>query len=49
MKVPYGLDHAPAYFQQLINEFLSGLDFAFIYLDNILIYSLDPQTRFKHI
>ena len=28
-KGPFGLAQAPAYFQQLINEVLSGLDFAF--------------------
>ena len=37
-KVLFGLVQAPAYFQQLINEVLSGLDFAFGYLDDILIY-----------
>ena len=48
-KVPFGLAQAPAYFQQLIHEVLSSLDFAFIYLDGILIHSPVPETHVKHI
>ena len=33
-RCPFGLAQAPAYFQRLINEVLSGLTFAFGYLDN---------------
>ena len=47
--VPFGLAQAPAYFQQLINEVLSSLDFAFGFLDDILIYSPDPETHLKHM
>ena len=36
---PFRLAQAPAYFQRLINEVLAPFDFAFGYLDNILIYS----------
>ena len=39
-RCPFGLMQAPAYFQRLINKVLVGLDFAFGYLDNILIHSL---------
>ena len=48
-KVSFGLSQAPAYFQQLIYEVLSGLDFAFSYLDDILIYSPDPENHLRHI
>ena len=37
---------APAYFQRLINKVLVGLDFAFGYLDDILIHS--PDTLNTH-
>ena len=47
--VPFGLAQAPAYFQQLVSEVLQGLDFAFGYLDDILIFSPDMETHFKHI
>ena len=34
---PFGLAQAPAYFQRLVNDVLSGLTFAFGYLDDILV------------
>ena len=46
---PFGLAQAPAYFQRLINEFLAPFDFAFGYLDDILIYSPDVKTHLKHL
>ena len=39
----------PAYFQRLINEVLAPFDFAFGYLDDILIYSPDVATHLKHL
>ena len=38
-RCPFGLTQAPAYFQMLVNKVLEGLEFAFGYLDDILIYS----------
>ena len=46
---PFGLAQAPAYFQRLINEVLAPFDFAFGYLDDILIYSPDVNTHLKHL
>ena len=46
---PFGLTQAPAYFQRLINEVLAPFDFAFGYLDDILIYSPDVKTHLKHL
>ena len=46
---PFGLAQAPAYFQRLINEVLSGLTFAFGYLDDILVFSPDMETHMKHL
>ena len=40
---------APAYFQRLINEVLAPFDFAFGYLDDILIYSPDVNTHLQHL
>jgi transposase InsO family protein len=48
-RVPFGLAQAPAYFQMLINKILVGLDFAFGYLDDILIYSPDAATHLVHL
>ena len=38
-RFPFGLAKAPAYFQRIINEVLSGINFAFDYLDGILVFS----------
>ena len=46
---PFRLAQAPAYFQRLVNEVLSGLTFAFGYLDDILVYSPDMETHLKHL
>ena len=37
-RCPFGLTQALTYFQMLVNKVLEGLDFAFGYLDDILIY-----------
>ena len=47
--VPFGLAQAPAYFQQLVNQVLEGLDFAFGYLDDILVFSSDVDSHLEHI
>ena len=43
-RCPFGLAQAPAYFQRLVNEVLSGLSFAFGYLDDILVFSPDMES-----
>ena len=48
-RCPFGLAQAPAYFQRLINEVLSGLTFAFGYLHDILVYSPDMGTPLIHL
>ena len=48
-RCPFGLAQAPAYFQRLVNEVLSGLAFAFGYLDDILVYSPDMETHLEHL
>ena len=48
-RCPFGLAQAPAYFQRLVNEVLSGLTFAFGYLDDILIFSPEMDTHLKHL
>ena len=48
-RCPFGLAQAPAYFQRLVNEVLSGLTFAFGYLDDVLVFSPDMETHLKHL
>ena len=45
----FGLAQALAYFQRLVNEILSGLTFAFGYLDDILVFSSDMEAHLKHL
>ena len=48
-RCPFRLMQAPAYFQRLINKVLVGLDFAFGYLDDMLIHSSDVPTHLIHM
>ena len=48
-RCPFGLAQSSAYFQRLVNEVLSGLTFAFGYLDDILVYSPDMETHLEHL
>ena len=49
LKVPFGLAQAPAYFQNLMNKVLQGLNFTLAYLDDIIIFSETPEQHLKHI
>ena len=40
---------SPGLLSRLINEVLAPFDFAFGYLDDILIYSPDVKTHLKHL
>ena len=45
LKVPFGLAQAPSYFQKLMNKVLNGLNFAFAYLDDIIIFSKTAEEH----
>ena len=49
LKVPFGLAQAPSYFQKLMNKVLKGLNFAFAYLDDIIIFSNTAEEHLNHI
>ena len=48
-RCPFGLAQALVYFQRLINEVLSGFNFAFGFLDDILVFSPDMATHLQHL
>ena len=48
-RCPCGLAKALAYFQRLVNEVLLGLDFAFGYLDDILVFSPNMAPHLQHL
>ena len=49
VKVPFGLAQAPAYFQNLMNKVLNGLNFTLAYLDDVIIFSETAEQHLKHI
>ena len=48
-RCPFGLAQAPAYFQRLVNEVPSGFTFAFGYLDDFLVFSLDMKLDLEQL
>ena len=49
VKVPFGLEQAPAYFQELMTGILKDFDFAIAYLDDIIIFSRTAEDHLTHI
>ena len=49
LQMPFGLTNAGQTFQRLMDRFGAGMDFVFIYLDDILIASLDEATHLQHV
>lgn len=50
--IPFGLtNYAPAVFQSLVNDVLRDFlnQFEFVYLDDILIFSPDPDSHQLHV
>ena len=48
-KLPFGLSNATQTFQRFMDEVLRGLDFAYSYLDDILIASRNEEEHLAHI
>ena len=48
-RCPFGLVQPLAYFQRLVNKVLSGLTFAFGYLDDIFVFSPDMESHLEHL
>lgn len=47
--MPFGLRNAAQTFQRIMNSILSGLDFCFCYLDDILIASYNENEHINHL
>ncbi|MCG8622081.1 MAG: DDE-type integrase/transposase/recombinase, partial [Proteobacteria bacterium] len=43
------MTQAPAYFQRFVQQVLEGLNFAFGYLDDILVFSSSIEEHLKHV
>ena len=49
LQMPFGLTNAGQTFQRLMDRFGAGMDFVFIYLDDILIASKNESTHLQHV
>ena len=49
LQMPFGLTNAGQTFQRLMDRFGAGMDFVFIYLDDILIASPDETSPCRHV
>lgn len=51
MVMPFGMTNSPATFQHFMNDIFRDMadDFVVIYLDDILIFSLDPAKHEEHV
>ena len=49
LRMPFGLKHAAQTFQRLMDGILQGLDFAFVYLDDILVASTSEAQHLQHL
>ena len=49
LRMPFGLKNAAQAFQRLMDTTLRGLDFVFVYLDDILVASKSKQEHLDHL
>lgn len=48
-RLPFGLRNAAQSFQRLMDTVLRGMSRVFVYIDDILLYSPDPETHLRDI
>ncbi|KAH0820316.1 hypothetical protein GEV33_002475 [Tenebrio molitor] len=48
-RTPFGLRNAAQTFQRFMNELFQGLDFVYVYIDDILIASHTEEEHFRHL
>ena len=49
LRMPFGLANAAQAFQRLMDTVCQGLDFTFVYIDDILVASKDTETHKQHL
>ena len=47
--MPFGLQNAGQSFQHFMGKVLDGLDFCFVYVDDVLIMSKSPEEHVLHL
>ncbi len=48
-RMPFGLRNAGQSFQRFMDQVMSSLNFAFVYLDDILVGSRSPEEHLLHL
>ena len=48
LRMPFGLKNAGQTFQRMMDEILSDLEFAFIYMDDVLVASRNLEEHYEH-
>ncbi len=48
-RMPFGLTRAPSSFQRLMDSVLKGLHFVTVYLDDVLVHSVDAEMHRQHL
>lgn len=48
-RMPFGLRNAAQTFQRFMNEVCKGLNFVFVYIDDLLIFSKSPEEHKAHL
>ncbi|CAH8611522.1 unnamed protein product [Dicrocoelium dendriticum] len=48
-RMPFGLRNAAQSFQRFMDQVLRGLDFVFVYIDDVLIASATPEEHLNHL
>ena len=48
-RMSFGLRNASQTFQRFMNQVVQGLDFVFVYIDDILVASKDEETHMEHL
>ena len=49
LRMPFGLRNAGQSFQRFLDDVLQGLDFVFVYVDDILIASWSEEEHILHV
>ena len=49
LKMPFGLKNAAQTFQRMMDRIFKGLPYCFVYLDDILVASVNRKIHFRHL
>ena len=49
LRMPFGLRNAGSSFQRMMDRVIGGLDFAYVYLDDLRVASADLSTHLSHL